>query len=158
MKSLKHIFIPAIVLLLLNYSASAQTNTNTKLSKQQTWQLLDYEQDTVYGTSVNRAYKELLKGKKSHPVIVAVIDLGVDITQEDLQGHIWTNKREIAGNGIDDDKNGYIDDVHGWNFLGGKNGQMIYETSSEADREYTRLSPEYGAIEDSAHANNMDFF
>jgi cell wall-associated protease len=154
MKSLKHIFIPAIVLLLLNYSASAQTNTNTKLSKQQTWQLLDYEQDTVYGTSVNRAYKELLKGKKSHPVIVAVIDLGVDITQEDLQGHIWTNKREIAGNGIDDDKNGYIDDVHGWNFLGGKNGQMIYETSSEADREYTRLSPEYGAIEDSAHANN----
>ena len=150
----KHILITVIVLLLFNFPVRAQTNTVAKLSKQQTWQLLDYEQDTVYGTSVNRAYKELLKGKKSHPVIVAVIDLGVDITQEDLQGHIWTNKKEIAGNGIDDDKNGYIDDVHGWNFLGGKNGQMIYETSSEADREYVRLSPEYGAIKDSAHAND----
>ncbi len=151
----KHIFIPVIALLLFSFSAGAQTKTiENKLSKNQTWQLLDYDQDTVYGTSVNRAYKELLKGKKSHPVIVAVIDLGVDITQEDLQGRIWTNKKEIAGNGIDDDKNGYIDDVHGWNFLGGKNGQMIYETSSEADREYVRLSPKYGSIEDSAHAND----
>ncbi len=155
MNILKHIFIPFIALLLLNFSALSQIKTNKKkLPKKQTWQLLDYEQDTVYGTSVTRAYKELLKGKKSHPVIVAVIDLGVDITQEDLQGHIWNNKKEIAGNGIDDDKNGFIDDIHGWNFLGGKNGQMIYETSSEADREYVRLSPEYGAIEDSAHAND----
>jgi cell wall-associated protease len=72
-------------------------------------QLLDYEQDSVYGTSVNRAYKELLKGKKSHPVIVAVIDEGLDITHEDLRGHIWTNIKKMAGSGIDDDANRYID-------------------------------------------------
>ena len=154
MKSLKHIFIPIIALLLLNFSVWAQTNTSAKLSKQQTWQLLDYEQDTVYGTSVNRAYKELLKGKKSHQVIVAVIDLGVDISQEDLQGHIWTNKKEIAGNGIDDDHNGYVDDVHGWNFIGGKDGRIMYAESSEADREYARLFPEYGSITDSSLADN----
>jgi cell wall-associated protease len=113
------------------------------LSKAQTWQLLDYSRDSVYGTSVNRAYDELLKGKKSHPVIVAVIDEGVDITHEDLQGHIWTNTREVPGNQIDDDKNGYVDDIHGWNFLGGKDGRNIYANSSEADREYARLLPEF---------------
>jgi cell wall-associated protease len=119
------------------------------LSKQQCWQLLDYQQDSVYGTSVNRAYKELLKGKTSHMVVVAVIDEGVDISQEDLQGHIWTNKKEIAGNGIDDDHNGYVDDVHGWNFLGGKGGRNIYATNSEADREYWRLLTKQGAVDTS---------
>src|SRR5450755_324548 len=133
----------------------SQANTTVyKLSKQQTWQLLDYEQDTVYGASVNRAYKELLKGKISHPVIVAVIDEGVDISHEDLVGHIWTNKKEVPGNGIDDDKNGYIDDIHGWNFLGGKDGKNIYATNSEADREYARLLPEFEAM-DSAQASHL---
>jgi len=151
MRQPKHFFPVFITLLLLNATGFTQTKTtNNKLSKSQDWQLLDYQQDTVYGTSVNRAYKELLKGKKSHPVIVAVIDEGVDITQEDLQGHIWTNKKEIPGNGIDDDKNGYVDDVHGWNFLGGKNGKMVYETNSDADREYARLLPEYGNVTDSS--------
>lgn len=151
----KHIFVPVIVLLLLNFSAVSQTKTiENKLLKKQTWQLLDYEQDTVYGTSVNRAYKELLKGKKSHPVIVAVIDEGLDITHEDLHGHIWTNTKEIAGNGIDDDGNGYIDDVHGWNFLGGKDGKMMYAVSSEADREYARLLPQYLAIKDFSEVIN----
>ena len=92
---LKHFFI-TIIPFLFNLSGFTQTkNNNVILSKKQTWQLLDYEQDTVYGSSVNRAYKELLKGKKSHPVIVAVIDGGVDINHEDLQGHIWINKKEI---------------------------------------------------------------
>ena len=130
--------------------AFAQTKTTSQqLTKQQTWQLLDFEKDSVYGTSVTRAYKELLKGKKSQPVIVAVIDDGIDLMQEDLQGHIWTNKKEIAGNGIDDDNNGYIDDVHGWNFLGGENGKMMYAVSSEADREYKRLLPKYTQVKDS---------
>ncbi|MEO6868364.1 MAG: hypothetical protein ABI168_01895, partial [Ginsengibacter sp.] len=155
MKSLKHIFIPVIALLLLNFSTGAQTKTSAKLSKQQTWQLLDYEQDTVYGTSVNRAYEELLKGKKSHPVIVAVIDGGVDITHEDLQGHIWTNKKEIPGNSIDDDGNGYIDDMHGWNFLGGKDGRNMITGGTDVDREYVRLFPEYSTIKDSSMVANQ---
>ena len=68
--------------------------------------------------SVDKAYKELIKGKKGKKVIVGIVDSGVDINHEDLKAVIWTNPKEIAGNGIDDDKNGYIDDIHGWNFLG----------------------------------------
>jgi cell wall-associated protease len=158
---LNHIYVnsvPFFVFFLFAFLSTVQSFAQTKiggyaLSKQQTWQLLDYEQDTVYGASVNRAYTELLKGKASHPVIVAVIDEGVDISHEDLQGHIWTNKGEIPGNSIDDDKNGYIDDIRGWNFLGGKDGKNIYATNSEADREYSRLLPEF-AVMDSAQASH----
>lgn len=82
------------------------------------WSHLDLVKDTVPGMSVDKAYAELLKGKKGVKVIVGVVDSGVDIDHEDLKGMIWTNPKEIAGNGIDDDKNGYIDDIHGWNFLG----------------------------------------
>ena len=59
----------------------------------------------------------------SEDIIVAVVDSGVDVNHEDLQGKIWTNAGEIADNGIDDDNNGYIDDVFGWNFIGGTKGQ-----------------------------------
>src|SRR5450755_2115967 len=103
------------------------------------WQLLDYRTDSVFGAGVNRAYENLLKGKKAVPVIVAVIDMGVDTAHEDLAGHIWTNPKEIPGNGIDDDHNGYVDDIHGWNFLGGKNGKNISMESYESYREYYRL-------------------
>lgn len=82
------------------------------------WSDLDLVKDTVPGMSVDKAYKEFLKGKKGTKIIVGVVDSGLDIDHEDLKGKIWTNKKEIPGNKIDDDKNGYVDDVHGWNFLG----------------------------------------
>jgi subtilisin family serine protease len=82
------------------------------------WSHLDLVKDTIPGMSVDKAYKELIKGKKGKKVIVGIVDSGVDINHEDLKAVIWTNPKEIAGNGIDDDKNGYIDDIHGWNFLG----------------------------------------
>lgn len=84
----------------------------------QRWSHLDLVKDTLPGMSVDKAYTELLKGKKGKKVIVGIVDSGVDINHEDLKTVIWTNPKEIAGNGIDDDKNGYIDDIHGWNFLG----------------------------------------
>ena len=84
----------------------------------QRWSHLDLVKDTLPGMSVDKAYKELLKGKKGQKVIVGIVDSAVDINHEDLKAVIWTNPKEIAGNGIDDDKNGYIDDMHGWNFLG----------------------------------------
>lgn len=104
------------------------------------WQLLDYRDDGLYGAGVTKAYRELLNGRKSKTVIVAVIDGNVDTAHEDLAGHIWINKKEIPGNGIDDDHNGYVDDVHGWNFLGGKDGRNIIVESFESYREYYRLT------------------
>jgi subtilisin family serine protease len=114
------------------------------------WQLLDIKQDSVYGTATNLAYKQLLQGKKPHQVVVAVIDSGVDTAQADLKGHIWVNTGEIAGNGVDDDHNGYVDDIHGWNFLGGKNDTSIKDASSELDREYFRLRPAFASVTDSS--------
>ncbi|SFU27131.1 Subtilase family protein [Pustulibacterium marinum] len=82
------------------------------------WMHLDLLSDTIPGMSVNKAYTELLKDLTPKKIIVGVVDSGVDIEHEDLKNVIWTNEDEIAGNGIDDDKNGYVDDIHGWNFLG----------------------------------------
>jgi cell wall-associated protease len=82
------------------------------------WSHLDLVNDTIPGMSVDKAYSELLKNRKGIKVIVGIVDSGVDIDHDDLKSVIWTNTKEIAGNGIDDDKNGYIDDIHGWNFLG----------------------------------------
>ena len=84
----------------------------------QRWSHLDLVKDTIPGMSVDKAYSELLKNKKGAKVIVGIVDSGVDIDHEDLKSVIWTNPKEIAGNGIDDDKNGFADDMHGWNFLG----------------------------------------
>lgn len=82
------------------------------------WAHLDLEQDTIPGMAVDKAYAELIKRKKGKTVIVAVVDSGTDIDHEDLDDNLWTNKDEIPNNGKDDDNNGYIDDIHGWNFLG----------------------------------------
>ena len=92
--------------------------TPLKETDLQRWSHLDLIKDTVPGMSVDKAYSEILKGLKGVKVIVAVIDSGLDIDHEDLKGKIWSNKNEIPGNKIDDDKNGFIDDYNGWNFLG----------------------------------------
>lgn len=89
------------------------------------WPAMDLVKDTIPGMSVDRAYTEIIKNRKGETVIVGVIDSGVDIAHEDLKNVIWTNPGEIAGNGIDDDKNGFIDDMHGWNFLGDITGENM---------------------------------
>lgn len=93
------------------------------------WQHLDLKTDNAFGISADKAYSKLLKGKKSTSVVVAVMDTGVDIDHEDLMGNIWVNEKEIPGNGIDDDNNGYIDDINGWNFSGSEYGKEFYGTS-----------------------------
>ncbi|MFD2917103.1 S8 family peptidase [Psychroserpens luteus] len=96
-------------------------------SQKKAWSHLDLVQDTIPGMSVNKAYSEIIKNRKGKTVIVAVIDGGTDIDHEDLDGVIWTNKKEIPNNGKDDDNNGYIDDIHGWNFVGdGYDEQLEY--------------------------------
>lgn len=91
------------------------------------WQNLDLKSDTTFGISTEKAYNELLKGKKFKTVIVGVLDGGVDYNHEDLKTIIWANKKEVPNNGKDDDKNGYIDDVRGWNFLGSAKGSVDHE-------------------------------
>ncbi|MEM8907914.1 MAG: S8 family peptidase, partial [Bacteroidota bacterium] len=88
--------------------------TETQLNS---WGHADLVTDTLPGMSLVKAY-EFVKNKPSQTVIVAVADTGLDIEHEDLKPVLWTNKKEVLGNGKDDDKNGYIDDQHGWNFLG----------------------------------------
>lgn len=99
------------------------------------WHLLDQQHDGFTGISLNQAY-ELLKGRPSQTVIVAVIDSGIDTVHEDLKPILWTNPKEIPANGIDDDGNGYIDDVHGWNFDGAPNGENLARNSHEVERVY----------------------
>ncbi len=106
--------------ILFSLTSIAQIAKKQNLSEAQLkrWSHLDLVSDSVPGMSVDMAYSKFLKGRKGKKVIVGIVDSGVDIEHEDLKAVIWTNKKEIAGNGKDDDKNGYIDDIHGWNFLG----------------------------------------
>jgi len=116
-------------------------------SQDRDWFIKDPETDKVQGVSANRVYETLLKGQPSRTVIVAVIDSGIDYKHEDLKDVMWVNAGEIAGNGIDDDKNGYIDDIHGWNFIGGKNGN-VNEDTYELTREYVRLKGKFAGMDE----------
>ena len=101
------------------------------------WWEEDAASDGVLGTGAARAYGELLAGRKpAREVVVAIIDSGVDTAHADLRGELWTNPREVAGNGKDDDGNGYVDDVHGWNFLGAPDGRNVRYDTSELTRLY----------------------
>ncbi|MCL6274212.1 S8 family peptidase [Muricauda sp. 2012CJ35-5] len=96
-------------------------------SQKQTWGHADLIADTIPGMSVEKAYREIIKNKSGKTVIVAVVDSGIDIEHEDLDGVLWTNKGERPNNGRDDDGNGYVDDIHGYNFLGeAYNEQLEY--------------------------------
>lgn len=108
------------------------------------WHLLYQKKDGYYGISINEAYQFVkAKNLKSSPVIVAVIDSGVDTLHEDLKSILWKNPKEIPGNGIDDDNNGYVDDIYGWNFLGGRDGRNVEKDSYEAARVYHRLKSKW---------------
>jgi subtilisin family serine protease len=103
------------------------------------WQLLDEAIDHVPGISSERAMKELLTDKTpKRTVLVAIIDNGIDTTHVDLRANLWTNPKEIGGNQKDDDNNGFVDDVHGWDFIGGRNGEDVHFDTFEVTREYAR--------------------
>ena len=128
------------------------------------WSHLDIVTDTIPGMSVDRAYAEILKDKKGVKVIVGVIDSGVDIDHVDLKGMIWTNPKEIAGNGIDDDNNGYIDDIHGWNFLGDAENEnkeltRIVKKGDDGSETYQLAKAEYDKelAEALDNKENVDF-
>lgn len=104
----------------------------------QGWGGADLVADTIPGMSVQKAYDEIIKNNKGQTVIVAVIDSGVDIEHEDLKSVVWVNRKETPNNGRDDDNNGYVDDIYGWNFL----GDAVQE-NMEFTRIVKKLGPKY---------------
>lgn len=127
-------------------------NKKSSLTKEeiQKWPHMDIQTDSVPGISVAKAY-DFLKGRQGVKVIVGVIDSGIDIEHEDLKNVLWVNKDEIPNNGIDDDANGYIDDIYGWNFLGGEAGTTAPE-QLEITRIVKKLHDRYG---DEAKRNEL---
>ena len=102
----------------ISYTNTLPKSADLSDKESRHWGHLDLQKDTIPGMSVDRAYAELLKKRKGEEVIVAVIDSGIDLDHEDIKDVLWTNPGEKAGDGIDNDGNGYIDDIHGYNFLG----------------------------------------
>ncbi|MBS1638316.1 MAG: S8 family serine peptidase [Bacteroidetes bacterium] len=129
--------ITIIAALFFAYTAVAQDK------RPDNWFNLDHTKDNVNGVSTEKTYEELLKGRKSKTIIVGVLDSGVDYKHEDLKDVMWTNPGEIPDNGIDDDKNGYIDDIHGWNFMGNKDGSNVAKDNLELTRVYKGLKAKY---------------
>jgi len=151
MKTFLPLFV--IVAMLMALTVQSQTSGNDK----NYWYNKDLQKDKIPGVSSDRAYEELLKGKTAKPVVVAIIDGGTDINHEDLKSVIWTNTDEIAGNGIDDDKNGYIDDVHGWNFIGNSSGENVMEDNLEVTRVYRMLKPKYENADSASMTADKEF-
>ena len=110
----------------------------------QVWSHMDLQTDSIPGMSILKAY-QFLEGKKGVSVIVAIADSGIDVEHEDLTGVVWVNPLEIAGNNKDDDKNGYVDDVHGWNFLGNKAGVMVRADQLELTRIVKQGMDQFGS-------------
>lgn len=134
---MRKIFLISSLLCLLLTSFAQQATIKSK-----GWHLLDRSQDGYMGISLAKAY-DFLKDRKSKPVIVAVIDSGIDTTQEDLIDVLWVNTKEIPGNGTDDDGNGYIDDRYGWNFCGARNGENLSRNTHEISRVYHKWRQEF---------------
>ncbi|MFZ6053323.1 S8 family peptidase [Halocola ammonii] len=127
--------------LALPFSGTAQTVINFE-SAPDDWFHRDIDNDKIPGVSTMRAYELVRDRQPKKKIVVAVIDSGVDIAHEDLREVIWTNEDEITGNGIDDDGNGYVDDIHGWSFIGGPTGDVHYD-NLEFTRVYKGLMDKY---------------
>ncbi|GLT19181.1 peptidase S8 [Vibrio zhanjiangensis] len=119
--------------------AFSPMNTMVPPSEQRgDWFNMSANYSNLQGVGADYVYETMLPPLKPQPVVVAVLDSGVDIEHEDLKNKLWTNEDEIPGNGIDDDGNGYIDDVHGWNFLGNSLGINVDQDTLEVTREYKK--------------------
>jgi cell wall-associated protease len=141
---------------LFGYSGFAQLAPVNTPEPPKAWHLMDLKTDGYFGISAKQAYL-FVAGKKSKPVVVATIDSGIDTAQKDLNPILWTNVKEIPGNGIDDDKNGYVDDIHGWDFLGGPGGKCDFTETTEEVREYNKLKGKYGSMVSAPAGSEKEF-
>jgi subtilisin family serine protease len=136
----RHTFF-GLALVLASYSFGFAQDEKSLID----WHHKDPSEGMV-GVGTEQAY-QLLKDRKPKKVIVAILDSGVDTDHEDLKDNIWVNEDEIPGNGIDDDKNGYVDDINGWNFLGNAAGVNLDAANLEITRLYRKLAPKFGEVE-----------
>ncbi|HUH34811.1 MAG TPA: S8 family serine peptidase [Moheibacter sp.] len=147
--------ILSLFVLSLGFQSFAQTQEISQEEiEKRNWFHNDFSTTGIYGVGTDAAL-EFLKSKKMKPtpIVVGVLDSGVQIDHEDLKNEIWVNKKEKAGNGKDDDNNGYIDDIHGWDFCTDDQGKAYNEDSYEA----TRVVVLYENIFESADkAKNME--
>lgn len=140
---MKKVLLAAVFLAGFGHSFAQQAQAKTIDPKEDkdlmTWYHKDFSTSKVYGINTENAYKFLeSKGLKPTTVVVGVLDSGVQVDHPGLVKNIWTNPNEIPNNGKDDDGNGYIDDVHGWNFIGGKSGDIDVD-----NMEVTRVVKKY---------------
>jgi len=134
---MKNTIVPFLFFSLLSAQFFAQETPEN-------WHLLDKKDNDIPGISLEKAYDLLKKNnKKSSLTVVAVLDSGLDIDHEDIQPILWTNAKEVEGNDKDDDGNGYVDDVHGWNFIGGQNGESLEAETLELTRLYKKLKAQF---------------
>ncbi len=134
---------------------AAQTATPQQDKDQKTWYHKDYATTKVYGVNTENAYKFLeSKGLKPKPVVVAVLDSGVEVDHPGLVKNMWKNPNEIPNNGKDDDGNGYVDDVYGWNFIGGKNGDIDVD-NMEVTRVVKKYQPVFEGADSAKNKENQ---
>lgn len=154
----RKLFINCTVAGLLLYSLNtfAQVLPPSQPDPPKNWYALDLKTDGYFGISLAQAY-QFINGLKSKPVVVAIVDSGIDTLQKDLQGILWVNPKEKAGNGKDDDHNGYIDDIHGWDFLGGPGGKSDFSETEEEVREYHRLKDKYLTATEASASDKKEY-
>ncbi len=162
----KYIFILLFVLTsCVSHKTAIQYNSNSSIAKQDVlksslkhWHYKDIAQDSIPGISTERAYRELIKDKKGKEIIVAVIDTQMDIYHEDYKNAVWTNMDEIANNGIDDDSNGYVDDVHGWNFISSSEGESTVFFNMVYTRIVKKFKNQFEEKTIDSFSDNKDLF
>ena len=114
----------------------------------QDWYHLDRVPGSGPGLNTQTAYRSVLQDRALQDTVqVAIIDSGIDIDHEDLAAETWTNADEVPGNGVDDDDNGYADDVHGWNFIGGPNDKNVNQDTYELTRIYVDLRERFAGVD-----------
>lgn len=138
MKKYRHLFSSVLVLSFFSLIATAQSDPGKN------WQNKSIEKDSVYGTGSDEAL-QFLKNRKSTTVIVAVIDGGTQINHPGLKPNVWTNPKDVSGNKVDDEHNGYVDDIHGWDFIGGKDSD-VRQDNLEVTRLYRDLGKKYANV------------
>ena len=138
MKKYRHLFSSVLVLSFFSLIATAQSDPGKN------WQNKSIEKDSVYGTGSDEAL-QFLKNRKSTTVIVAVIDGGTQINHPGLKPNVWTNPKDVSGNKVDDEHNGYVDDIHGWDFIGGKDSD-VRQDNLEVTVLYRDLGKKYANV------------